>query len=122
MKSLPEQAAEPSTLPVSRARKMREKVAAVAAEAVPLDRLQPAGWNPRTIKDERFQNLVRSFQADPDFLGRRPILATADGAIYAGSMRYRAAQHRACRPSRRSSRTSPRRCSAPALPRPPPMG
>jgi ParB-like chromosome segregation protein Spo0J len=64
-----------------------------AAEAVPLDRLQPAPWNPRTIKDERFQNLVKSIQADPDFLWRRPILATADGTIYAGNMRYRAAQH-----------------------------
>lgn len=62
-------------------------------ETVPLERLHPAPWNPRTIKDERFQNLVRSIQADPAFLWRRPILATADGTIYAGNMRYRAAQH-----------------------------
>ena len=33
-------------------------------EAVPLDRLRPAPWNPRSIKDERFQNLVRSIQTD----------------------------------------------------------
>ena len=82
---------EPSTLPVSRARKITRKVEP-AAEAVLLDRLTPAPWNPRTIKDERFQNLVRSIQADPDFLWRRPILAMADGTIYAGNMRYRAAQ------------------------------
>lgn len=62
------------------------------AEAVPLAALQPAPWNPRKIKDERFQNLCRSIQADPEFLWRRPILATADGTIYAGNMRYRAAQ------------------------------
>ena len=93
MKSLPGQAPEPSTLPVSRARKITRKVEELAVEAVLLDRLRPAPWNPRTIKDERFQNLVRSIQADPDFLWRRPILATADGTIYAGNMRYRAAQH-----------------------------
>lgn len=50
-------------------------------EAVPLDRLWPAPWNPRTIQDERFQNLVRSVHADPHFLWRRPILATTDGTI-----------------------------------------
>ena len=93
MKSQPGQAPEPSTLPVSRARKITRKVEEPAVEAVPLDRLRPASWNPRTIKDERFQNLVRSIQADPDFLWRRPILATADGTIYAGNMRYRAAEH-----------------------------
>ena len=42
MKSLLGQATEPSTLPVSRARKMTRKVEAIA-EALPLDRLQPEG-------------------------------------------------------------------------------
>src|SRR5438094_620939 len=65
----------------------------VTAEAVPLGRLQPASWNPRKIKDERFQNLCRSIAADPEFLWRRPVLAVVDGTIYAGNMRYRAAQH-----------------------------
>lgn len=60
MKSLPGQAMEPSTLPVSRARKMPRRVEEPAVESVPLERLHPAPWNPRTIKDERFQNLVRS--------------------------------------------------------------
>lgn len=64
---------------------------AVRQEAI--ERLHAAPWNPRQIKDERFKNLVRSIQADPDFLHHRPILATADGTIYAGNMRYRAAQH-----------------------------
>ena len=65
----------------------------VAAQAVPLASLTPAPWNPRSIKDERFQNLCRSIQADPDFLWRRPVLALADGTIYAGNMRWRAAHH-----------------------------
>jgi len=61
--------------------------------AVPLAKLKPADWNPRTIRDVRFQNLCRSIEADPDFLWRRPVLAQADGTIYAGNMRYRAASH-----------------------------
>ncbi len=62
-------------------------------EDTPVERLTPAPWNPRTIKDERFQNLCRSIESDPAFLWRRPVLATADGTIYAGNMRYRAARH-----------------------------
>jgi len=61
--------------------------------AVPLSALRPADWNPRTISDERFQNLCRSIEADPEFLWRRPILAQEDGSIYAGNMRFRATQH-----------------------------
>ncbi len=61
-------------------------------QLTPLSALQPAAWNPRTISDERFQNLCRSIEADPDFLWRRPVLAQADGTIYAGNMRFRAAE------------------------------
>lgn len=60
---------------------------------VPLLSLHPAEWNPRSIKNPRFQNLCRSIEADPEFLQHRPILAMADGTIYAGNMRWRAAQH-----------------------------
>ena len=62
-------------------------------QATPLSKLRPSDWNPRTIKDERFQNLCASIQADPEFLWRRPVLAQADGTIYAGNMRYQVAQH-----------------------------
>ena len=55
--------------------------------------LTPAPWNPRSIKDPRFQNLCESLAADPDFLQLRPILATLDGTVFAGNMRLRAAQH-----------------------------
>jgi ParB-like nuclease domain len=65
----------------------------LVAKLVSLLVLTPAPWNPRSIKDERFQNLCRSLEADPDFLWLRPILATLDGTIFAGNMRYRAALH-----------------------------
>jgi len=65
----------------------------VRPKSVPLDQLRPSGWNPRTISEERFENLCRSIEADPELLWRRPVLAQADGTIYAGNMRYRAAEY-----------------------------
>lgn len=62
-------------------------------QLVPVGTLRPAPWNPRTITDERFQNLCRSLEADPEFLWRRPILATAAGDVLAGNMRLRAVLH-----------------------------
>ena len=59
---------------------------------VPLSQLKPAEWNPRLIRDQRFKELCRSLQADPDFLWDRPVLASADGTIFGGNMRWRAAQ------------------------------
>ncbi len=64
-----------------------------APQLVALTALHPAPWNPRSIRDVRFQQLCRSLEADPDFLWHRPILADADGEIYAGNMRWRAAEH-----------------------------
>ncbi len=63
------------------------------ARMVPVASLTPAPWNPRSIKDPRFQNLCRSLEADREFLWLRPILATADGTVFAGNMRLRSAQH-----------------------------
>lgn len=63
------------------------------ATLVPLADLHPAPWNPRTIRDDRFLNLCESIKGDPEFIWRRPVLAQADGTIYAGNMRYRAAEH-----------------------------
>jgi ParB-like chromosome segregation protein Spo0J len=62
-------------------------------EAIAIDRLKPAPWNPRLIKDKRFKQLCRSLEADPDFMEQRPILAQADGTVYGGNMRLRAAMH-----------------------------
>ncbi len=63
------------------------------AEHVPLDLLKSAPWNPRTITDKRFKILCDNIKNRPRFFEDRPILATKDGTIYAGNMRYRAAQH-----------------------------
>ncbi|MEO6043371.1 MAG: ParB N-terminal domain-containing protein, partial [Tepidiformaceae bacterium] len=54
-------------------------------------RLRPAPWNPRTIKDERFENLCRSIEVDPEFLWMRPVIARTNGDIAGGNMRFRAA-------------------------------
>lgn len=62
-------------------------------ELVPLSRLRPASWNPRLVRDKRFKQLCQSIKADPEFMVERPILATADGTIYAGNLRYRAVEY-----------------------------
>ncbi len=64
-----------------------------AVVETPLGDLHPAPWNPRTVSDERFENLCRSIEADPAFLRLRPVLAQKDGTIYAGNQRFRAAEH-----------------------------
>jgi DNA modification methylase len=68
-------------------------LAPAEVRAVPIAELHAAPWNPRSISDERFANLCRSIEADPELLWRRPILAQTDGTVYAGNMRLRAAQH-----------------------------
>ena len=60
---------------------------------IPLSELKLWDKNPRTIKDKRFETLCKSMTDDPAFLELRPVLATKEGRIYAGNMRYRAAQH-----------------------------
>lgn len=55
-----------------------------------IGRLKPAEWNPREISDKRFAQLCESIKADADFMKLRPLLATKDGTIYAGNMRFRA--------------------------------
>lgn len=62
-----------------------------SVERVPVERLRFADWNPRRISEDRLANLKRSLEADPRLLELRPILATADGEVYAGNMRLRAA-------------------------------
>lgn len=63
-------------------------------QLVKLSKLHPAPWNPRTIKEPQFKKLCAALKADPDFLWDRPILARAENdEIYAGNMRYRAAEY-----------------------------
>ncbi len=60
---------------------------------IPLSKLKLWDKNPRIIKDKRFEKLCQSMTDDPGFMELRPILATKDGRIYCGNMRYRAAEH-----------------------------
>lgn len=60
---------------------------------IPLSALHLWDKNPRTIKDKRFKAPCKSLTDDPAFMELRPILATKEGRIYAGNMRYRAAEH-----------------------------
>ena len=46
--------------------------------------------NPRLIKDENFQKLVRSIQEFPEMLEARPIVVNPEGIIIGGNMRYKA--------------------------------
>lgn len=46
--------------------------------------------NPRTIKEDKFEKLVRSIREFPEMLEARPLLV-ADGIILGGNMRHKAA-------------------------------
>lgn len=61
-------------------------------EYVPIDKLKTHPQNPRLIKDESFKKLCASIKANPDYFETRPILANAQGIIFAGNMRYLAAK------------------------------
>jgi len=46
--------------------------------------------NPRLIKDENFQKLVRSIQEFPEMLEARPIVVNPDNIVLGGNMRLKA--------------------------------
>lgn len=46
--------------------------------------------NPRIIKDEKFQKLVKSIQEFPDMLEKRPIVVNTDMVVLGGNMRLKA--------------------------------
>jgi DNA modification methylase len=58
-------------------------------------------WNPRTIKEPAFKELVRGMKADPDFLSARPVIVstrTGEAVVVAGNMRARAAKEAGIEP------------------------
>jgi ParB-like chromosome segregation protein Spo0J len=55
-----------------------------------LSELQENPNNPRIIKEEKFEKLVRSIQTFPEMLEARPIVVNPDGVIIGGNMRYKA--------------------------------
>lgn len=68
----------------------KSELRSVRIQAYPIDALKQAGWNPKTIDPKRFENLKDSIDADPDMMWERPVLAMADGTIYAGNQRWAA--------------------------------
>ena len=59
-------------------------------QKIKISKLKPNPNNPRTIKDEAFQKLVKSVKEFPEMLELRPIVVNADMIILGGNMRYRA--------------------------------
>lgn len=59
----------------------------IVASMVKVKALDNAAWNPRSISDSELESLRRSILADPGFLWSRPILARANGEVYAGNQR-----------------------------------
>ena len=45
---------------------------------VKIGQIKPNPNNPRTIKDERFQKLVKSLQDFPEMLDKRPLICFTD--------------------------------------------
>jgi ParB/RepB/Spo0J family partition protein len=64
-------------------------------QTLPISKLTLLDKNPRKITKEQFENLIKSIDADPEFLQRRPLLVNyTDGRhiVYAGNQRLRAAK------------------------------
>lgn len=66
-----------------------------AITVIKIELLQPHPKNPRFIRDEKFQALVKSLREFPQMLDIRPIVCYTDGerfTVIGGNMRLRAAQ------------------------------
>ena len=58
---------------------------------LPINELKPNKKNPRWIKDDSFEKLVKSIQDFPEMLEAREIVVNEDYVILGGNMRYQAA-------------------------------
>ena len=57
---------------------------------VKIGSIKPNPSNPRLIKDDKFNKLVKSVQEFPEMLELRPIVVNADMVILGGNMRWKA--------------------------------
>jgi DNA modification methylase len=62
------------------------------AEIVNINKVRTNPNNPRIIKDEKFQKLVKSIQEFPQMLEIRPIVVNDDMIVLGGNMRLKACQ------------------------------
>ena len=61
-------------------------------QVININKIKANPENPRIIKDEKFQKLVRSIQEFPEMLNLRPIVVNQDMVILGGNMRHKAAK------------------------------
>lgn len=59
---------------------------------VSLNALREHPNNPRTVKDEKFMELVTSIRNDPEFMKLHPLIVK-DGVVWAGNQRLKALRH-----------------------------
>lgn len=57
---------------------------------VSISKIKPNPSNPRIIKDEKFNKLVKSIQDFPEMLELRPIVVDSDMVVLGGNMRLKA--------------------------------
>lgn len=57
---------------------------------IKLSSIKPNPNNPRTIKDEKFDKLVKSIREFPKMMALRPMVVDKDGILLGGNMRYKA--------------------------------
>jgi hypothetical protein len=57
-------------------------------EAYNINEIHPNEANPRTIRDSKFEQLVKSIREFPDMTMVRPLIINQDNIILGGTMRY----------------------------------
>lgn len=60
------------------------------AELTPIDKIKSNPNNPRIIKDDKFEKLVKSIKEFPQMLELRPIIVNEDMVVLGGNMRLKA--------------------------------
>ena len=63
------------------------------SEKIKLSSIKPNPNNPRLIKDDRFQKLLKSIEEFPKMFRMRPIVIDENRVILGGNMRYKALLH-----------------------------
>lgn len=62
----------------------------IAVTILPIEKVKLNQNNPRFIKDEKFEKLVKSINAFPEMLEIRPLVLNADNEVLGGNMRLKA--------------------------------
>ena len=60
-------------------------------QLIDVNKLVPNDTNPRYIRDDKFQKLIKSLKEFPKMLEYRPVIVNSDMVVLAGNMRLKAA-------------------------------